>query len=181
MRGQARIAFREKNYRLASELYAECMEHGTLPYADYGDYAGSFAYQHRFDEALALFENMSEEQRDGALLLNNLAMVLGGMGRMDKALEACRRALEIDPELKFPWDTLGFVYIKRGEPMEAIPALRKALELDDRYAEAWRHLLHAYDRAGQTDKLDGAKRWVADILPDEVARFERERGCELAE
>ncbi len=181
MRGQARIAFREKHYRLAGELYAECMEHGTLPYADYGDYAGSFAYQHRFDEALALFENMPEEQRDGALLLNNLAMVLGGMGRMDKALEACRRALEIDPELKYPWDTLGFVYIKRGEPMEAIPVLRKALEMDDQYAEAWRHLLHAYDRAGQTEKLDGAKRWVEDILPDQLAQFERERGCELAE
>ena len=37
----------------------------------------------------------------------------------------------------------------------------------------------AYDRAGLAEKLAGARAWVADILPGEVARFEKERGAEL--
>jgi tetratricopeptide (TPR) repeat protein len=89
--------------------------------------------------------------------------------------------VERDPAFRLAWDTLGFAHLKAGRYGQAIPALLKAVELEPNYPDAWRHLLHAYDRSGQAEKLAGAKAWVAGILPDEVARFEKEQGTVLAD
>ena len=135
--------------------------------------------QHRIKEALELFMWVTEIRPNSPLALNNVGMALASMGRADEAVMYCKRALEADSACRNTWDTLGFAHLKAGRYEAAISALLKAIELEPKFPEAWRHLLHAYDRAGQAEKLARAKKQVGEILPDELARYEREKGTDI--
>ena len=74
---------------------------------------------------------------------------------------------------------MGFVQLKSGNYREATRSFLKAVELNPAFPDAWRHLLHAYHKEGRTDRLEGAKSYVSRVLPDQLARFEREKGAEL--
>ena len=64
------------------------------------------------------------------------------MGRLDDAIEECRKAIEApryDPR-HFPHFNLARVYIQRYEYKPAIEHLRKALELEPQYGSAQKEL-----------------------------------------
>lgn len=48
----------------------------------------------------------------------------------DKALEAYKKAISIDPEFAFAWDNLGLCYRKQGNYDKAIECYNKSLEID---------------------------------------------------
>lgn len=181
MYGFARVAIMQKEYQLAANLYKEIMEHGITPYPAMVDYGVALSTLGRFEEALALYRQLDATHGPQPIIFNNIGMTLASLGCPREGLDYCRRALAIEPSFRFALDTLGFIYLKQGQYGEAIPALLRAIELEPNYPDAWRHLLHAYHNAGQTEKLAGAKAWVGDILPGELARFEKEMGLELSD
>ena len=116
-----------------------------------------------------------------APVLNNIGFILASEGQPTEALEYCSRALEMEPKRESFWDSMGFVQMKSGDYREAARSFLTAVELNPTFPDAWRHLLHVYHKEGQTDRLAGAKSYVARILPDQLARFEREQGAEIAD
>jgi tetratricopeptide (TPR) repeat protein len=179
MTSYSRVAYAKKDYALAADLYENCMEHGHLSVKDMLDYGESLFYARRQDESLGLFRSLAASCDPQPFLFNNIGMTLASLGQYPEAVKYCRRALELDPTYRFAWDSLGFAYLKAGQYGEAIQALLKAIELEPNYSEAWRHLLHAYLNSGDNDRLDGAKAYVAQVLPEHLARFEREKGTNI--
>ena len=177
----ARVAIKKRDFPLAALLYRDFMEHGGLGCADMLYYGLALFQSRRYAEALSIYLKTDLTHGPQPMIDNNIGMTLAALGRWQEAVPYCRRALEPDPAYRSAWDSLGFAYLKGGQCEEAIPALLKAIELEPNYPDAWRHLLHAYHNAGKAEKLAGAKVWVGDILPAELARFEKEKGTDISD
>ena len=50
------------------------------------------------------------------------------MGRLDDAIEECRKAIDIDPEFGNPYNDIGAYLMQKGEVDEAIPWFEQALD-----------------------------------------------------
>lgn len=177
----AEVALKKQDYPLAARLFDDCSEHGSRGYSGILNHGMALFQTGRCEEALSVFQRLESSNYSRSTIFNNIGMALAALGRWQEAVQYCRRALESDPTYRFAWDSLGFAHLKGGQYAEAIPALLKAVELEPNYPDAWRHLLHAYDHSGLAEKLTGARKWVGNILPGEVERFERERGKDLLE
>ena len=175
----ARAAFGQGDYALAAKLYEDCAECGSPSPADQIDYGIALSKVDRRKEALSVLKNLEKQTPDSPNLLNNIGFILASDGRPAEALHYCRRAVELAPDQGYIWDSLGFVQLKTRNYREAARAFLKAVDLNPTFPDAWRHLLHAYHKEGRTDRLEGAKTYVARLLPDQLARFEREKGTDL--
>jgi len=72
------------------------------------------------------------------------------MGRLDEAIDECRRAIAIDPEFGNPYNDIGAYLLQSGAVDEAIPWLEKA-RTAPRYENpeyAWCNLGKAYELKG---------------------------------
>ncbi|MGH9771726.1 MAG: tetratricopeptide repeat protein [Candidatus Acidiferrales bacterium] len=49
-------------------------------------------------------------------------------GKLDEAIEECKKAIQIDPEFGNPYNDIGAYLIERGQYDEAIPWLERALQ-----------------------------------------------------
>ena len=179
MRTYAGVAFRQKAFSLAAQLYGDCMEHDPLDYCETWNYALALLLARRFEEALSIYRKLDATHGPQPTIFNNMGLALAALGRWQEAVQDCKRALEIDPAHRFAWDTLGFAYLKGAQHEKAIPPLLKAIELEPNYPDAWRHLLHAYQKGGNAERLESAKVYVGRVLPDQLARFEQEKGTNL--
>ncbi len=72
-------------------------------------------------------------------------------GPVDEALEACRKALRIDPNLPRPHDDLGRILLEKGAWGEAIASLEKAVSPSNRSARFLSSLGYGYGITGRSD------------------------------
>jgi len=106
----------------------------------------------------------------------------------DKAEEAFRKAIELNPKMVVAWNNLGVVLMSHfGRYEDAEKAIRKAIELDPKYAKAWHNLgilfaMHldryedaekAFRKAIELDPKD-AKAWnnLGLLLMQNLGRYE---------
>lgn len=91
------------------------------------------------------------------------------LGRLEEAVEACRRAIELRPEHAESHHLLGSVYLELHRSWEAAAAFQKVTDLQPRSASAWFNLglahaaddqhqkaIDAYTRAVELDPENGA-------------------------
>ncbi len=119
---------------------------------------------------------------------NGLGLLKKRLGRYEEAEQAYRRAIELDPNSTYPWNSLGNVltdHLKRHK--EAEKAYRHAIELDPTYGNPWNNLgilltLHlgrheeaekAYRQAIGLDPTSRAP-WnnLGNVLTDDLGRHE---------
>jgi Flp pilus assembly protein TadD len=74
------------------------------------------------------------------------------LGRPEKALADCSKAIELDPNYARAWVSRGEAYLGLGQPAKALADYSKAIDLDPKYVRAWqiRGLTHL--NLGQGDK-----------------------------
>jgi Tfp pilus assembly protein PilF len=77
------------------------------------------------DTAIDLFER-SIKLKPTADGYTYLAWILSLKGKTDRAMELCRKAIELDPEFGNPLNDLGSYLIQKDRLEEAIPWLEKA-------------------------------------------------------
>lgn len=67
-------------------------------------------------------------------------------GRLEEAIEECRRAIEVDPAFGNPYNDIGAYLIELGRPEEAIPWLEKATRAEryESYHFPWHNLGRVY-------------------------------------
>ena len=90
------------------------------------------------------------------------------LGQLDRAIEHCRTAIELDPEFGNPYNDIGAYLIQQGEYEEAIPYLERALEATRYASKHFPHynLARIYERQGKWfEALDEYKRALA-LEPD---------------
>lgn len=86
--------------------------------------------------AVALFAHLQRSFPRDAALANHLGAALALAGRMDAAIEAFRRALELDPTLLDAAYNLGRALDLRGDAGAACAAFEHALRIDPRHRPA---------------------------------------------
>ena len=95
-----------------------------------------------------------------------LGIALAGLGRLDEAIVAFRRAIQIAPESPEAHNNLGNALRERGRFDEAVAACRRALELKPDFAEALVNLGASVAAQGQLEQAIAAYRRALEIKPD---------------
>jgi cellulose synthase operon protein C len=86
-------------------------------------------------------------QPDNAAVLNNMAILMGRLGKFDDGALWAERALKAAPASPAVLDTAGWIEYHRGRIAAALPYLRKSLDLFDRPTARY-HLAAALAKAG---------------------------------
>ena len=77
-----------------------------------------------------------------------LGIIYGERGDTARAIEECRRAIELDPEYPKSYLNLGSMLVEAGEPGEAIEAFRASVRLDPGYVTGRVNLAMALESVG---------------------------------
>jgi len=96
----------------------------------------------------------------------NLANALTGVGRHQDAVEACHRALALDPGLAMAQSNLGVALRALGRPTLAIAAFRAAIAMQPQRVEAYSNLGVLLTEQGRRAEAVQVLREVLAIRPD---------------
>lgn len=96
----------------------------------------------------------------------NLANALTGVGRHQDAVQACHRALALDPGLAMAQSNLGVALRALGRPTLAIAAFRAAIAMQPERAEAYSNLGVLLTEQGRRDEAARVLREVLVLRPD---------------
>jgi predicted O-linked N-acetylglucosamine transferase (SPINDLY family) len=112
---------------------------------------------------------MNRKHRRAAAKLEahfNLGNALMGQGKLDEAIVAYRRAIEIKPDYAAAYTTLGIALAGQGKLDEAIAAYRRAIGIKPDLAEAYPNLGNVLMDQGKLDEAIVAYRRAIGIKPD---------------
>jgi len=118
----------------------------------------------RFEMAKELFENANQLQKQGDFELaaqfykrsielhptaeahTFLGWTYHYQGKIDEAIEECKKAIAVDPTFGNPYNDIGAYLIERGEHDEAIPWLEQAIGSvrSEAYHYPWYNLGRVY-------------------------------------
>ena len=103
------------------------------------------------EEIILAYEKAAELDPKLAVAYNNFAFLAANQRTdLDEALRFAQKATELDSKVPTFFDTLGWVYLARGQQEQAIATLSKASSLLPQDPEVWYHLGVAYAEAHQT-------------------------------
>ncbi len=92
--------------------------------------------ENKKEEAIEHFKKALEVQSDYLPATFNLAICLGDLGRYDEAEKILFDVIENDASILQSYDSLGFIYYKKGDFKKARKQYKKILELDPNNAKA---------------------------------------------
>lgn len=129
------------------------------------------AYEHQMkgelEQAVNLYKK-SLEAHPTAEAHTFLGWTYSFMGRIDEAIEECRKAILQDPDFGNPYNDIGAYLIEKGEFDEAIPWFHKAMQARRYESPAFPHLNlgRVYERKGMwTEAIECYKKALA-LNPD---------------
>ena len=85
----------------------------------------------------------------------------------EKALIACGKAIEMDPDNDVNWFMRGCLYHDFGQPDKAVADFTKAIELKPGYHYYWHMRGHSYNNLGQYDKTVADYTKAIELKPDD--------------
>jgi tetratricopeptide (TPR) repeat protein len=94
-----------------------------------------------------------------------IAGILSRTGRVDDAVEAYRRAIELDPMWPAPLYDLAVMYADSGNPEQAIASYRDAIRLDASFVEAYVNLAFHLTEGGRLDEACMCLQRARDLDP----------------
>jgi Flp pilus assembly protein TadD len=110
---------------------------------DYLNEALVLERQGDFDAAVTSYRLALREHPDDLKVLQNMAIALSKIGRVEEAIRAYRKALEVDSTLAGAHYGVAFLLIKRGDPTFAIKHLKAFLAHPPTGPDAERWVAHA--------------------------------------
>lgn len=116
-------------------------------------------------EAIAALQRAIASRPNDALLINTLGGALSDAHRRDAALDAFRRACELDPSLASAWLNLGMSLLARADIVEAEAALARAVALLPRHGMARVAHADALKSLGRIEDAAAEYRAALDVNP----------------
>jgi tetratricopeptide (TPR) repeat protein len=124
------------------------------------------AYEH-----LQIALDMAYIMRDndfGAECLYAIALVNTGLGKENEAIYAYESALDLAPDQKLPWNTLGHLYTKLNRNSEAHTAFQRAIEEDPKDPISWNGLGTILSKIERFDDAISAFQKAIEFAPNFV-------------
>lgn len=155
----------------AIETYREAIELDPAPAWPYHKLGLIYADRGETETAIHYYRQAIDRHRTGpdrAVSWNNLGNACKSLNRYDEAIEAYRRALELDPACPWPYHNLAFVYAEQGLYDQAIPLYRRAIEqqpLDRSRAVSWDGLANVFTILGRFDEAIEAYQQAIELDP----------------
>jgi len=118
-----------------------------------------------FDTAIEDLQKLLQE-RDDAVIWNNLAIAFAHKDRISEALEAYKKAAEQDVNYADPHNNMGILYSNMGRMTEAMKEYEKALRLRPDFPEAYNNLGTANQVQGTIEESVAAYRESLRIKPN---------------
>ena len=146
-------------------------------------HAGPDLKQGRNEEAVALIEGSLPLAADRADYYSNLGITFQSTGRLDKAIDAYRRAIAIDPRNANAHNNLGVLWRATGSPSEAEAAYRTAIQLQPDHIDAYTNLGILLNGLKRTAEAAACARKVITLRPNyrEARRLLAQAHCRLGE
>jgi cellulose synthase operon protein C len=116
----------------------------------------------KWPDAIEHYKVALKRDASNGVALNNMAWAMYQMND-PKAVQIAELAYAAMPQNPAVMDTLGFIYVKTGNPARGLELLRQAAALAPKSPEIRLHLAEAMNKTG--DK-DGAKREIDSVLKD---------------
>jgi serine/threonine protein kinase/tetratricopeptide (TPR) repeat protein len=132
----------EKNYRRAIELNPRYSNARHW-------YALFLTGRARFDEAFAEIDKARELDPLSLIINKNVGWVAYFARQYDRAVEAAKKTLELDPDFGLAYSCLGLAYEQKGMSKEAVQAMETQVRILGRDPDALLELGHAYATAGR--------------------------------
>ena len=130
---------------------------------DYLSEALALERQGDYEAALTSYRLALRDQPNDPKVLQNMAIAFSKTGRLDEAIRAYRRALDLEPKLSGAHYGLGFLLLRQGDPDGAQQHLTLFLTEPPKGAEADRWVRHA------RQTLETLQNGGAEALPDSDA------------
>ncbi len=124
-----------------------------------------------YRDQVLIWDDVVAKMPDNARAHNNLAVELLAVGRADKAITHCRKALELKPRFVDPYNNLGMALASCGRTQDAITQYRKAVELKPDYAEAHNNLGNALAVLNRVDEAMAEYRKALQLKPDYIQPY----------
>ena len=124
------IEFMKKNYEKAIELFGKGIELDTRdPKDDRTIQYSVFMKPSYKGEEFSNIRSFDDVNTKACLMLN-MAAAHGMTGKVDLALETANNALLLDKDHPYIYESLGWIYINKGEDMRALDYFRRAVPYD---------------------------------------------------
>jgi len=127
----------------------------------YGHYGWLCSALGRHEEALALVARAQE--LDPLMHRSDFATELIRAGRLDDAVQAALRCVEVDPQYGRGLATLGWAYIKTGKVEQGLAELEKAATIDPEHSLFLAQLGEAYGLTGQAGRAREVLQRLSDL------------------
>jgi tetratricopeptide (TPR) repeat protein len=168
----------------AEEMYRAVIARDPSHQGGWINLGNLLADQNRAEEAVATYRRgLGDPSRDGdwpvaargrggAPALSNFAACLCRVGQLDEAMDACERALLLDPDYAPAHTNLGIILDAQGKFEEALTAYQRAVAADPAYAKGHANLSVALRSAGALDQSLAASHRAVALDPDDpLTRF----------
>jgi tetratricopeptide (TPR) repeat protein len=109
---------------------------------------------------------------------NELGIVCSNTGAYDQAILALQKAIELDPEMGWPYSNLALAFTHQGKYTEAIPLYMKSIEMfdiDREKAISWNRLGDTYRRLNDRENAVKAYQKAVELDPENVTLLTRAR------
>jgi len=128
-------------------------QHSALMAQDYFELAYELQMRGEFDKALYYY-NRSLDCMPSPEAFTFMAWTESMRGDYAKAIDLCRKAIDLDPDFGNPWNDIGAYFLALDHPEEAIPYLEQALHSPRylTYHYAHYNLGRAYERLADYER-----------------------------
>ena len=179
----ARRHMREKKYTEASREFQKAIWHNPdmaeaysglgLAYMGLGLLDDALKAQHK---AIELEPNMAEAHVAMGLILLQRAEESREKNDYERALAACRKGIELNPELQVPTHirvALGRAYLQEGKLTQASHQFGEILKVDSKFGDAYYYLGAIHVRQRDFDSAERAYRRAIKVDPSSAKAYER--------
>ena len=155
----------------AGQLYLRCLELAPNHLNVKRMYAQVLARQNKYDQALAIAEELLQRDPHNPSFMVLRASTLAQAGRYEAAHEQYREALQRIPEAAPIWTSYGHSLRYGGLGAEAVEAYRKAIAIEPSNGEAWWSLANLKTVKFTADDIEEMQRHLDAIdedTPDKI-------------
>ena len=137
----------------------------------------NLAFQHRFDKSVIYTIDFMPAVNDGfftrpisqetvlAMYMNNRAAEAMVKGHLDDAYWRIRQAVQIDPQFRSAYNTLGVIYLRHGDAAHAEQVLHYVLQADPNNPRILANYADALQQLGRTTEARAVQARLAVLEP----------------